>query len=94
MGDTTQTPGWDAWGQAVLGNAVSAWVDRELRVPQRMYDPAQAYGMDGNGNIYALGQTNGQISATVTSTRGDAFGGLLPWLLIGGVLAFVLSGSK
>lgn len=94
MDEQNQQGSPDAWFLARLGNAVDAWVDREVRGPQRYYDPSQAYGMDGNGNIYTLGQTNGQISATVTPTRGDAFGGLLPWLLIGGVILLVTSGSK
>lgn len=94
MEETTQPMGWDSWTQAVVGNAVGAWVDREFRVPQRMYDPAQAYGVDANGNLFTLGQTNSQITANVVPTRGDAFGGLLPWLLIGGVILLATSGGK
>jgi hypothetical protein len=95
MDQTTQAMGWDSWTQAVLGNAVGAWVDREIRAPQRMYDSAQAYGMDANGNLFTLGQTNSQITANVVPTNGaGSFGSLLPWLLIGGVILFAVSGSK
>jgi hypothetical protein len=95
MDEQNQSGGIDAWLGARLGYAVDAWVDRELRVPQRMYDPAQAYGVDPNGNIYTLGQTNSQVTANVVPAHGSgAFGGLLPWLVIGGVILLATSGSK
>ncbi|MGZ8301217.1 MAG: hypothetical protein ACXW2U_00785 [Telluria sp.] len=81
---------WSAWGQAVIGTAISAYVDREIRGPQGVYDPGQAYGVGDDGRLYTLGQTNSQISANVTPAYGNGgglFGGnMLPLLIIGAVI--------
>jgi hypothetical protein len=65
MDETQSTYSGDAWMQARLGNAVDALVDRVLMKPQYISDPGQAYGVDQAGNIYQLGQTNGQLAATI-----------------------------
>jgi hypothetical protein len=83
----------DAWLSARLGNAIDVIVDRTLSRPQLGSDPSQAYGIDANGNVYQLGQMNGQVRATVTPTNG---GGLTisPTLILIGIAAFMLLGSK
>jgi hypothetical protein len=46
-------------------------------------DPAQAYGVDQNGRVYTLGQTNSQVVAQVnTGAPVGGFGKLMPWLLV------------
>jgi hypothetical protein len=92
MDDTTQSGGIDAWVMARVGNAIDVYTDRALNRPQTIYDPAQAYGMDQNGRIYTLGQTNGQITAQV-QTQAGSLGSMMPWLLVAGVVLLVM-GSK
>ncbi|MEH6434240.1 hypothetical protein [Massilia sp. DD77] len=94
MDEQQQSGSWDAWIQATAGYAIGAYVDRELRATQGMYDPAQAYGVDQSGRVYQLGQTNQQITATVAPTVGGSLGGLMPWLIIGAVILFATSGRK
>lgn len=76
----------NAWLSARLGNAIDAWVDRTINRPQLGYDPAQAYGMDSNGNLYQLGQTNGQVIAQVNNGKAGGNNMLLLVLLVGVVV--------
>ncbi|MTV36278.1 hypothetical protein [Duganella radicis] len=76
----------NAWLNARLGNAIDVWVDRTLNRPQLGYDPAQAYGMDANGNLYQLGQTNSQVVAQVNSTKGGNNNLLLLVLIVGAIV--------
>jgi hypothetical protein len=93
--DETQTSGagWDSWLAARVGNAIDAATDRALNRPQLGSDPGQAYGVDQNGRIYTLGQTNGQIQAQVQTGAQTSLGALMPWLIIGAVV-FLAVGSK
>jgi hypothetical protein len=79
--------GWDAWAQAVAGDAIGAVVDRYRYGPQVLGDGGQAYGVDQNGRMYTLGQTNGQLSATI-QTR--APGSISPWLIVAVAIFAVL----
>jgi hypothetical protein len=91
MGETQQSNQTDAWLSARAGNAIDALVDRVLNQPQMGYDPAQAYGVDQNGRIYTLGQTNSQIAAQIqTNARGLT---ISPWLVLA-VIALVVIESK
>jgi hypothetical protein len=85
--DETQSNGWDAWGQAVLGNAINVAVDRYAYGPQSLGDSGQAYGVDQNGRMYTLGQTNGQLAGTI-QTR--APGVISPWLIVAVAIFAVL----
>jgi hypothetical protein len=88
--DETQSnvsSGWDAWGQAVLGTAINAAVDRYVYGPQTLGDGGQAYGVDQNGRMYTLGQTNGQLSATI-QTRAPST--ISPWLIVAVAIFAVL----
>lgn len=82
MDETTD----NAWLSARLGNAIDAWVDRTLNRPQLGYDPAQAYGMDSNGNLYQLGQTNSQVIAQVNTTKAAGNNSLLLIVLVVGAI--------
>ncbi|MYN45790.1 hypothetical protein GTP23_12105 [Pseudoduganella sp. FT93W] len=90
--DETQSKGsnWDAWTQAVLGNAINAAIDRVAARPQLGSDPSQAYGIDERGNIYRLGQTNAQISAQVQTNKAGTVAGLPVWLIVGAVVLFAI----
>lgn len=88
----TQNSGWDSWLMARVGNAIDIGVDRVLQRPQFGSDPAQAYGVDQNGRIYQLGQTNGQIRATV-QTNVNPMGNMGTLLLLG-LIALVVMESK
>lgn len=91
--DETQTGfGWDSWLMARVGNAIDVSVDRVLNKPQYMTDPSQAYGVDAYGNMYRLGQMNGQVTATVNQNAAPAglFGGISPWLIMAVVVVLVL----
>ena len=76
----------DAWLSARLGNAIDAWVDRTLARPQIGSDPSQAYGIDANGNIYQLGQTNMQIAAQVNSTKAANSNSMLMLVMVVGLI--------
>lgn len=90
--DDTQTPGFnDAWLSARIGNAIDVLTDRALNRPQLGSDPSQAYGVDANGNLYQLGQVNGQIKAQVAT--GNAVT-ISPTLILLAIVGFVLMGSK
>jgi hypothetical protein len=91
MDETNSNP-LDAWLGARVGNAIDVWVDRTLNRPQFTNDPSQAYGVDGNGNLYQLGQTNGQIVAQVNTGRPVNSG--MNSLLIIGLIALVVMGAK
>jgi hypothetical protein len=86
MDETQSTSGWDAWLMARVGNAIDAKVDRVLNQPQYISDPSQAYGVDQNGRIYQLGQSNGQIAATIQTTAPAKNSMLLLLLAVGAVL--------
>jgi hypothetical protein len=86
MDETQSANGWDAWLAARVGNAIDAGVDRVLHKPQYMTDPAQAYGVDANGNIYQLGQTNGQLTSTIQTRTPTSNSTLLLLALVGLVL--------
>jgi hypothetical protein len=77
--DETQSNGWDAWLQARLGTAIDVAIDRTAYGPQTLGDGGQAYGVDQNGRMYTLGQSNGQLAATI-QTR--APGAISPWLIV------------
>lgn len=84
----------DAWVAARLGNAIDAMTDRTRNQPQMWSDPAQAYGVDQNGRIYTLGQTNGQVSAQVNTGAPAGGNKLLPWLIIAAVVFFAAEAPK
>jgi hypothetical protein len=87
MDDTTTQ---DAWLSARVGNAIDVLVDRVLARPQLGSDPSQAYGVDGNGNIYQLGQVNGQVVAQVNNGKpATANSNLLLIALVVGVVFMV-----
>lgn len=80
----------DAWIKARVGNAIDVLVDRTLNRPQYTNDPAQAYGVDANGNLYMLGQRNGQVVATVNNGAPSGSNGLMAWLILGAIALVVL----
>lgn len=55
MGETSDL---GAWTLSKLGNVIDAYVDRTINRPQVVHDSSAAYGVDSNGNLYNLGQTN------------------------------------
>jgi hypothetical protein len=59
---------FSVWATAKLGRVIDVAIDRTIHQQQVIVDPAQAYGVDDNGNIYRLGQYNvsGQNLQTVT----------------------------
>lgn len=94
MDETTDTGLGDAWLSARLGNAIDAGVDRVLNRPQFAGDPAQAYGVDQNGNLYTLGKTNSQIAAQVTTQTAAGGGFTISPLLVLVVLAVLAIEAK
>lgn len=78
-----------AWFAARLGNAIDVSVDRVIAKPQMVYDAGQAYGVDENGNLYQLGQRNGQFVQSVGVGLGSS-----QILLLVGLLAVVLMAGK
>lgn len=91
MDDTTQS-GLDSWTMARLGNAIDVAVDRALNKPPTLVDSGQAYGVDQNGNIYQLGQTNGQLAATIQTNSAPKSN--MGMLLIVGLVVLVMLESK
>lgn len=55
MADTSDL---GAWTLSKLGTVIDAYVDRTINSPQVVHDASAAYGVDSNGNLYNLGQTN------------------------------------
>jgi hypothetical protein len=91
--DETQNPGFnDAWLSARIGNAIDVLTDRALNRPQLGSDPSQAYGVDANGQLYQLGQVNGQIRAQVSTSGGGLV--ISPTMILLAIVGFVLLGSK
>lgn len=87
MEETQNSSNWDSWMMARLGFAIDATVDRIVARPTLGYDPAQAYGMDEQGRLYQLGQTNAHVSATVNNTGGAvALNPLMLLLIIGAIV--------
>lgn len=62
---TSDGAGFSAWALSRVGVAIDAYVDRAIRQPQYLSTGGQQYGVDDRGNLYPLGQTNGQIVANV-----------------------------
>lgn len=87
---TSDGAGFSSWFLARAGNAIDAIVDRQIRQPQYLNDAGQQYGVDGNGRIYQLGQTNGQIVAQVNRPATT----ISPVLIIGAILLLVMLESK
>jgi hypothetical protein len=87
--DETQTNNWDSWIQARLGQAIDVGIDRVVNKPQVVYDSSQAYGVDERGNLYMLGQNNGQVAAQGNVTVGGNSTMLL--LVIGAVVLYMSS---
>jgi hypothetical protein len=86
---TSDGAGFSSWFLARAGNAIDAIVDRQIRQPQYLNDAGQQYGVDGNGNIYQLGQTNGQIVAQVNRPASQ----ISPLLIIGAIVLLVVLGN-
>lgn len=82
--------GFSSWFLARAGNAIDAIVDRQIRQPQYLNDAGQQYGVDSNGRIYQLGQTNGQIVAQVQTNKQS----ISPILIIAAVVLIVALGNK
>jgi hypothetical protein len=78
----------DQWALSRLGFAIDTLVDRTINSPQAIDNPAIAYGVDANGNMYQVGQpgTIGVNGARRTTTMPIT----VPPLLILAVLAIVL----
>ena len=72
------------WLAARLGNAIDVSVDRVINTPQVVYDASQAYGVDGNGQIYQLGKTNQQ------AVKGPVVGAANPQMLLMIIIAIVM----
>ncbi len=85
--------GWDAWAQAVAGKAINVAVDRVMHRPQYGMDPARAYGMDEQGNLYVVGQPSGVVTAQVSNGQQSLFG-IPVWMLAAGVVLLVLLERK
>lgn len=77
-----------AWLSARLGNAIDVSIDRVINKPQMVYDAGQAYGVDSNGNLYQLGQQNGQLA------RPGVGVGVNKTLLVLGLIAFLIFAEK
>jgi hypothetical protein len=88
---TADGAGYSSWFLARAGNAIDVLVDRAIRQPQYLNDVGRQYGVDDNGNLYQLGQTNGQIIAQVNKGSQTISPTML---IIGAVLLVVLLGSK
>lgn len=86
---TSDGAGFSSWFLARAGNAIDAIVDRQIRQPQYLNDAGQQWGVDGNGNIYQLGQTNGQIVAQVNRPAQQ----ISPLLIIGAIVLLVVLGN-
>jgi len=87
---TTDTSAWSAWALSRVGNAIDAYVDRQILGPQYLVGGSQQFGMDANGNVYPLGQASGQVIGNV-QRGGQA---ISPILLIGIIALVVIVGSK
>jgi hypothetical protein len=94
MDETQNGGGWDAWAQAITGNAINAAVDRVFHRPQYGSDVGVQYGMDGNGQLYQLGQPNGQVTASVQTRAPATILGIPAWLVVAGVVLYVVMESK
>lgn len=92
--DETQNNDAGAWFLSRLGFAIDTYVDRTLNRPQVVYDAAQAYGVDENGNLYRLGQPAGYGYTPTGGTVSVGGNPLMLLLLIGGLLYMASSGSK
>lgn len=92
MGDTNSQD-TSAWFMARLGNALDAYVDRNIYGNgQFAVDAGQQYGVDANGNVYQLGKTNQQLTAVVANNAAQPSGMTL--LLIGAVVLLVVMEGK
>jgi hypothetical protein len=60
--DTNQ---WSAWALSRVGNAIDAYVDRQILGPQYLNGGYQQYGQDAYGKLYPLGQPSGQVIGQV-----------------------------
>jgi hypothetical protein len=86
MDETQSGTDAGAWALSRLGYAIDAYVDRQLNTPQVIYDSSAAYGIDGNGQMYKVGQpTTVQTVSPVSGTGGSTM------LLLVLALAFMAS---
>lgn len=92
MDQTSQSSGLDAWVMARLGTAIDVGLDRVLNRQPTLVDAGQAYGVDQNGNIYQLGQTNSQISATIQTASAPKSN--MGMLLVVGLVVLLVMESK
>lgn len=96
MDETQRNGGWDAWAQALTGQAINVAVDRVLHRPQYGSDAAVQYGMDANGRLYQLGQPNAQVTASVQTRAlgGSTILGVPTWLILAGAVLFIALEGK
>lgn len=86
---TTEGASYNAWIMARIGNGIDALVDRAIIRQPIMAAGGQQYGVDENGRMYVLGQTNSQVVAQVQKSQA-----ISPVLLIGIVALVVVLGAK
>lgn len=77
-----------AWLSARLGNAIDAYVDRQLQ-SQAVIQPSTGFGIDANGQLYKLGQP--VTASTVTPVSG---GGSMSMLLLVGLVLLVANHGR
>lgn len=83
--------GFSSWFLARAGNAIDAIVDRQIREPQYLNDAGQQYGVDDRGNVYQLGQMNGQVVAQINKGGTQS---ISPVLIIGLLALVLVMGNK
>jgi hypothetical protein len=81
----------DSWLAARLGNAIDAGIDRVTNRPQYNVDPGRSYGVDQNGNLYQLGQSNSQLTAQINTGKPAMGNGMLLILALGAVVLLLES---
>lgn len=54
-----------AWALSRLGNAIDAYVDRQIGTQSQTIIGQVGYGIDSNGQLYQLGTTSGGGTAAV-----------------------------
>lgn len=79
------TGAWSAWAMSRFGNAIDAYVDRQILGRQYLTGGAQQYGQDQYGNLYPLGQPTGQVIGQV-QPNSQQISPLMLLLIVGAVI--------
>jgi len=85
MDETSNNNDFSVWAMSHLGFAIDSYVDRRLNDPQVIVQSGAAYGIDGNGQLYQVGQPTSVSTVRPVAGTGSSM------LIIVLALAFVAS---